>query len=247
VGGGAVIRSLTLRTTGVAESALQDRLAGLDLTADSREPHAERPSLAYLPGVDGVDLRVTLTAADSASADRGLSRAAALLRERIGESVYAEGATDLAEVLLALCRAKRLTIAVAESCTGGLLGARLTSIPGSSDVFLGGVVAYADAVKVRELGVSQEDLDAHGAVSEPVVRRLAAGAREKFGAGLGLAITGVAGPGGGTPAKPVGLVWIAVALGDGVESRSFQSVGNREEVRYRAAQAVMEMARRLLS
>lgn len=246
VGGDAVIRSRTLRTTGIAESLLQDRLAGLDLAAQSPKPKAQSISFAYLPGVDGVDLRVTMEARDIAGADRELDRVASQLMERVGASVYAEGEVDLAAVLLDRCREKRLTIAVAESCTGGLLGARLTTIPGSSDVFIGGVIAYANAVKVRELGVPQADLDTHGAVSEPVVRRMAVGARQKFGTDLGLAITGVAGPGGGSPEKPVGLVWIAAAYGDGVESRTFQSVGDRGEVRYRAAQAVMDLARRMI-
>jgi nicotinamide-nucleotide amidase len=144
------------------------------------------------------------------------------------------------------CRAKGLRIALAESCTGGLLGARLTAIPGSSDVLVGGVIAYANDVKVRELGVTQRVLDEHGAVSEPVVRQMASGVRAKFGVDVGLSISGVAGPGGGTPDKPVGLVWISAAIGDRVDAKSFQSVGDRGEVRHRGAQAVMELARRML-
>lgn len=247
VGGAGVIRSRTLRTTGVAESLLQDKLSGVQLSGDSRVPTSETVSLAYLPGVDGVDLRVTVRASDTATADTELDRAACALRERVGESVYAEGDADLAAVLLAVCREKKLKIAVAESCTGGLLGARLTSVPGASDVFVGGVIAYANEVKLRELGVSQRDLGDHGAVSEPVVRQMAAGARTRFGAEVALAVTGVAGPGGGTPEKPVGLVWVCAAIGERVESRRIQSWGDREEVRYRAAQAVMELARRLLA
>jgi nicotinamide-nucleotide amidase len=127
-----------------------------------------------------------------------------------------------------------------------MLGERITSVPGSSDVFIGGVIAYADDVKVRELGVPRTMLEAHGAVSEPVVRAMAEGARNRFGAELALAITGVAGPGGGTPDKPVGLVWICAAFGDRVEPRKLQSWGDRQEVRYRAAQAAMDLARRLV-
>lgn len=238
VGGDRVIKSRTLRTTGIAESALQDRLNGLSLPADA--------SLAYLPGVDGVDLRVTLDSPTVDAADRALAGVASRLHDRVGDTIYGEGEADLASVLLDLCRARALRIAVAESCTGGLLGARLTTIPGSSEVFVGGVIAYANAVKVSDLGVPQSDLDSFGAVSEPVVRRMAVGARERFGAELGLAVTGVAGPGGGTPEKPVGLVWIAAAFRDQVEARKFQSVGDRGEVRYRAAQAVMDLARRIV-
>src|SRR5437867_2929973 len=128
-----------------------------------------------------------------------------------------------------------------------MLGARLTTIPGSSDVFVGGVIAYSNDVKVRELDVPERDIEAHGAVSEEVVREMAVSARKKFGVDVALAITGVAGPGGGTPEKPVGLVWICAAVGDRVEPRKIQSWGDRQEIRYRAAQAAMELARRLLT
>jgi len=165
----------------------------------------------------------------------------------VAESTYGENSDDLAAVLLDICRTKKLKIAVAESCTGGLLGARLTTIPGSSDVFVGGVIAYADDVKVRELGVSENDIETHGAVSEEVVRAMAVGARKKFAVDVALAITGVAGPGGGTMEKPVGLVWICPAIDDQLEPRKIQSWGDRQEIRYRAAQAAMELARRLLS
>jgi nicotinamide-nucleotide amidase len=239
--GGECIKSLTLRTTGVAESLLADRLRGVVLS--ERE---DLLSLAYLPGVDGVDLRMTVRAHDAATADRALDAAAAAVRGAVGESIYGTDDDDLARVLLDQCRSKKLKIAVAESCTGGLLGARLTAIPGSSDVFVGGVIAYSNEVKVRELGVSERDLAKYGAVSEEVVRQLAIGAQKKFAVDIALAITGVAGPGGGTPEKPVGLVWICDAVGDRVEPRKIQSWGDRQEIRYRAAQAAMELARRLL-
>jgi nicotinamide-nucleotide amidase len=150
-------------------------------------------------------------------------------------------------VVLTLCRAREVKLAVAESCTGGMLGARLTAIPGSSDVFVGGTIAYANEVKLRDLGVNLADLEQHGAVSEAVVRQMAVGAQRRFGAELALAITGVAGPGGGTEEKPVGLVWVCAALVDRVEARKIQSWGDRQEVRYRAAQAAMDLARRMLA
>ena len=149
-------------------------------------------------------------------------------------------------MLLERCRAGGLRIAVAESCTGGLLGARLTAIPGASDVFLGGVIAYANDVKLAELGVSSPLLETHGAVSEPVVRAMAVGVQRKFAARVALAITGVAGPDGGTPEKPVGLVWVCAAVDRQVEARKLQSWGDRQEIRYRATQAAMDLARRLL-
>ncbi len=237
---GARIRSLTLRTTGIPESLLQDRITSTGLRLTS-------VSLAYLPGVDGVDLRLTARGENPDEVDRVLASAAGKIRGELGGAIYGEDRDDLARILLDRCRAAGHTIAVAESCTGGMLGARITAIPGSSDVFLGGVIAYANAVKVRELGVPERDIEQYGAVSEPVVRAMAAGVRRTFGAHIGLAITGVAGPDGGTADKPVGLVWICAAIGDRVEPRRMQSWGDRQEVRYRAAQGAMDLARRLLS
>jgi len=170
----------------------------------------------------------------------------AKLRGLVGPYIYGEGETDLAAVVLDAARKRSLKLAVAESCTGGLLGERITNIPGSSDVFLGGVIAYHNDVKRAELGVSQPDLERHGAVSEEVVRQMAAGARGRFGADVSIAITGIAGPGGGTPEKPVGLVWIAVD-GPETKARRFQLIGDRTEIRQRAAQAALEMLRRTIS
>ena len=238
------IVSRTLRTTGIAESLLQDQLASAVPGAARPGDGVLAPSLAYLPGVEGVDLRLTMR---GERAVHDVDRMADAIHRAVGEGVYAEGDTDLAEVLVALCRSRGMKLCVAESCTGGMLGARLTAIPGSSDVFLGGVIAYANAVKVRDLGVHPADLEAHGAVSEQVVGQMAVGAQRRFGAELSLAITGIAGPDGGTADKPVGTVWIAVAVGDQLEARRIQSWGDRQEVRYRAAQAAMDLARRLLS
>ena len=138
------------------------------------------------------------------------------------------------------------TIAVAESCTGGLLGARLTSIAGSSDVVLGGVIAYSNEVKRDLLGVDEQSLATQGAVSEAVVREMAQGARERVKATIGIAITGIAGPGGGTPEKPVGTVWIAAALPDGTRAVQLRLIGDREEIRRRATQSSLEHVRRML-
>ena len=239
--GGECIKSLTLRTTGVAESLLQDKLQGV-IPTEGRDLQ-----FAYLPGVDGVDLRLTVRARNAALAEQQLNRAASALRAAVGESIYGENDADLARVLLDACRSRKLKVAVAESCTGGLLGARLTSVPGSSDVFVGGVIAYSNEVKVRELAVSGRDLQEHGAVSEQVVRQMALGAQERFDVDVALAITGVAGPNGGTVDKPVGLVWICAAIGDRIEPRKIQSWGDRQEIRHRAAQAAMELARRMLA
>lgn len=234
-----VVRARTLRTTSVAESALADRLGDLARGVDGL-------ALAYLPGREGTDLRLVARDRPAAAADAALARAAAALRERVGDFVYGEDAADLAAVVLDACRARGLTLAVAESCTGGLLGARLTSVPGSSDVVRGGVIAYANAVKTAELGVDAAVIAAEGAVSEAVARQMASGVRARLGAGVGIGITGVAGPGGGTPEKPVGTVWLAVDVGGDVRAVGSMFIGDREEIRYRAAQFALDLVRRAL-
>jgi nicotinamide-nucleotide amidase len=237
--GDTVVRSRTLRTTGVAESLLADWIGAMD----SGFPGLD---LAYLPGVDGVDLRLTSRGRSAAEAERALEEASGRLRERIGLAVYGEDDTDLAAVVLDLCRARRLHVAVGESCTGGLVGARLTAVAGSSDVVRGGVVAYHNDVKVALLGVDPVDLATHGAVSEPLVRQMASGARQATSAEIGLGVTGIAGPSGGTPDKPVGTVWIAADVEGEVRSVGLRLWGDRDEIRRRAAQAVLDLVRRAL-
>lgn len=232
-----VVRSRTLRTTGVGESFIADRVATIPGGVGDA-------GLAYLPNAEGTDLRLTVRGAAPDEADRRLAASAERLRSVVADAVYGEDGTDLAAVVLDLCRERGLSIAVAESCTGGLLGARLTAIPGSSDVVLGGVIAYANDVKAELLGVSNDDLRVQGAVSEPVVRAMATGVRAATGARVGMAITGIAGPGGGTEEKPVGTVWIATDIDGIVEARRTRLIGDRTEVRQRAAQAVLEMVRR---
>jgi nicotinamide-nucleotide amidase len=235
-----VVRSRTLRTTSIAESHLVERLGPLAMGVHGL-------SLAYLPGQDGVDLRITVRDLSPEAADDALAAAIGALRGRVGPYAYGEHQDDLAAIVLGLCKERGLRIAVGESCTGGLLGARLTAIPGSSVVVEGGVIAYSNAVKTALLGVPAELIAEHGAVSEPVALGMAHGARRRTGADIGIGITGVAGPDGGTPEKPVGLVWIAVASGDTAKARGPRLVGDRAEIRYRATQAALDMVRRLLA
>lgn len=239
-GATAVVRSRTVRTTGVAESQLPAILGDAARGTDGM-------SLAYLPGPEGVDLRLTIDGAPPEDAERRLSAGASLLAERVGKYVYGEESTDLAEVVLAACRARGLRLAVAESCTGGLLGARVTAVPGASDTFMGGIIAYDNAVKQAQLGVAAETLAVHGAVSESVAREMAAGVRVRLGTAIGVGITGVAGPDGGTPEKPVGLVWIAVDVSGDARTFGARLIGDRAEIRYRATQAALDMIRRALS
>ena len=153
------------------------------------------------------DFEIHVDLVVDAGAEAAADELAAALREPLARYLFAEDERPIEELVLALCRARGLTLATAESCTGGLVAARLTSVPGSSDVFLGGVVAYANEVKEAELGVPTECCEAHGAVSAETAAAMAAGARARLGADVAVAVTGVAGPGGGTEEKPVGLVY----------------------------------------
>jgi len=240
----SVVLSGTLRTTGIAESAIAE-LLGPDFLGGHDTELGSLP-LAYLPGVAGVDLRVTAKGLPRARAEKLVGEAIVKLKSRVEAYAYGEDDADLAAVVLEQCRALGYKLAVAESCTGGLLGERLTNIPGSSDVFLGGVIAYHNEVKLNLLGVRAGDIEEHGAVSEQVALQMASGVREKLGADVGVSVTGIAGPGGGTAEKPVGLVWIAVHA-SGVKARRFHVGGDRAEIRQRAAQAALEMVRRALS
>jgi nicotinamide-nucleotide amidase len=235
-----VVASRTVRTTGIGESALAELLG-----EDGGDTVAGLP-LAYLPGWEGVDLRVTAAEMPAAEAERRLDEAALRLRERAGRYIYGVDGADLAAVVLDLCRERSLTLATAESCTGGLVGTRVTAIPGSSDVFLGGVVAYSNSVKESLLDVPAELIQNEGAVSEEVARAMAAGARERLGADVGIGITGIAGPGGGSPEKPVGTVWIAVQIGEDARTFGRVYIGDRGEVRSRSAQAALETVRQML-
>ena len=234
-----VVQSRTLRCAGISESHLADLLG-------DRARAVRGLPLAYLPSVAGIDVRLTTRGMSSAEASAVLDAAVAELRPIIGDHLYGDDETDLADVVLDRARERGFRLAVAESCTGGMLGARITAIPGSSDVFAGGVIAYDDEVKVKLLGVDQATLRGHGAVSEDTAREMAAGIRRTMGTQIGVAITGIAGPGGGSVEKPVGLVWIAADV-DG-QARASHRVypGNREEIRQRAAQAALDLVRRML-
>jgi nicotinamide-nucleotide amidase len=238
--GDRVVLSKTLRTTGIGESAIAEILGESPL---GPEKQTLPIVLAFLPSVFGVDLRLTVRGASRAESVSLLDAAAMKLKERIAPYVYGEGETDLAAVVLEMCRGRKLTIAVAESCTGGMLAERLTATPGASEVFLGGIIAYDDEVKVMHLDVGGDLIAAHGAVSVEVAAAMASGVRRKLGAGIGMAITGIAGPGGGTPEKPVGTVCVAID-GEGVgRSKALWLIGDREEIRQRSTQSALDMLR----
>jgi nicotinamide-nucleotide amidase len=239
-GSSGVILSKTLRTTGIGESAIAEILGPDPLGAAEEFP----VSLAYLPSAVGVDLRLTVRRAPEAKAIGALDTAAMKLRKLVDAYVYGEDDVDLAAVVLAECRRQALSIGVAESCTGGMLGERLTAIAGSSSVFLGGVIAYRNDIKEGLLDVASGTIEKYGAVSVETAREMAGGARARTGASIGIGITGVAGPDGGTPTKPVGMVCIALEMESSSEAKELRLIGDRQEIRQRSVQAALDMLRR---
>ena len=235
-----VIRSRTIRTTGVPESALAERIGPIEETIAPL-------TLAYLPSLFGVDLRLTAWGLPPDDADTRLADAARRLLQLVGEHYYGDDGADLAAVVLDALRRKHQRLGIAESCTGGMVAERITAIPGASDTFIGGVVAYADAVKTDRLNVPVETITAHGAVSEETVRAMAEGAQRLFAVDCSVAITGVAGPSGGTPEKPVGTVWLAARVAGDTRAVGRVFPGDRDEIRGRAAQAALDLLRRQLA
>lgn len=240
-----------LKVSGLPESTVEERLA------PAYEEYG-REAISVLAKPGEVLLQFWAEGGDD-ERRRRLAAISARLRELVGPAVFTDDpGEDLAATVLALLARRGETLATAESCTGGWLGQRITAVPGASEVYPGGVVAYADAVKEEMLGVPGDLLAAHGAVSEPVARAMALGVRRRFGAAYGLAITGVAGPGGGSAEKPVGTVHVALAgpaagaseRGEAAEPtlvhRSVRFPGDRERVRWVSTALALEMLRRHL-
>ena len=237
-----VFASRMLRFWGVAESSLAEQMA--DLLESSN------PTVAPYAGSGEVKLRLTARGASAAEAEALLVPLEREIRARAGAACYGADHDSLASVVLEFLRQRRQTLAVAESCTGGGLGAALAAVPGASDVFVGGVIAYANAVKQGLLAVPAALLAAHGAVSDPVAQAMAEGARRATGADWAIAVTGIAGPGGGSVEKPVGLVHIAVAGPDGCSSEGvrFGSSRGRSWIQtLTAGEALDRLRRRLLA
>jgi nicotinamide-nucleotide amidase len=246
--GGVGRETATLKIAGLPESAVEERVS---------PAYAEfgRESITILASPSDIRLRATAEGTD----DERRARLAAMtsrLAELAGDAVYAFREEDTMEIVVGnLLRAAGRTLTTAESCTGGLVAERLTRVPGSSDYFLGGAVTYTNELKIKLIGVPPELLAEHGAVSEPVARAMAEGVRRALGSDFGIGITGVAGPGGGSEAKPVGTVHIALA-GPGIggepageiqtDHRKIRFPGDRERVRQHSSQLALEMLRRRL-
>ena len=236
--GGTIVASKELRTSSIPESTLASRL-------DALENELAPLSLAYLPGVHGVDLRLTAWNLPAEEARALLDQGAQRLRAVIADVVYGEDGTDLAGVLVSTLRESGHTLSLGESCTGGLVGARITAVPGSSAVFQGGAVCYSNAAKTALLGVAPALIESVGAVSPEVALALARGAREKFGTTAAIGVTGIAGPDGGSEDKPVGTVCFAWLLGEKEQEARYVFPGGRDEVRERAAQYALHKLLRM--
>jgi nicotinamide-nucleotide amidase len=193
-----------------------------------------------------IELHLTAAAASRGEADAVLDTAAKALQDALGLAVYSVDGRGLEVVVGDLLRERRQTIALAESCTGGLLASRLTDVPGSSDYVDRAVVCYSNPAKTDLLGVPSEMIREHGAVSEPVARAMAEGIRARSGTDVGIGVTGIAGPGGGSEQKPVGTVSIAVVSEEAASVRTFQFLGGREMVKFQASQTAMNMLRLML-
>jgi nicotinamide-nucleotide amidase len=241
--GGAGLFRRVLKITGRTESDVDARaqpLYGQWLTAPI-------PIATTILAVMGqIELHLTASAANRAEGEKALESAVQQLRDLLGPIIYSVDGRPLEGVVGDLLRAKQLTLSVAESCSGGLLASRITDVPGSSDYFERGAVCYSNRAKEEWLGVPSSLIAAHGAVSEAVASAMADGIAERSGSSVGIGITGIAGPGGGTPEKPVGTVAIAVATQSGRQVRTFQFLGGRDMVKFQSAQAAMNMLRLML-
>ena len=239
---GARVLRRVVKITGRAESIVDDVAQPIYGPLAAAAIPIETSILAS-PGQ--IELHLSARGEDIAAMERALQDGVDRLAAALAPAVFSTDGRTLDRVVGDALLANRSRIAVAESCTGGLLGGRLTEVPGSSAWFVGGVIAYDNAVKTRELGVPDDLISAHGVVSEPVARAMAEGVRRRFGTEFGLSVTGIAGPDGGSAEKPVGTVAIALA-GPGARARVFRFVGDRQMIRQQSVLAALEMVRQAL-
>ncbi len=233
------IRVIKLRTTGIIESALAEKIL-------PALKFPENIHLAYLPSYSGVDLRIVSFGSSKEMADSSAVNLAGHLRATISNYIYGEGEDTLESVIGRLLKERKQSLAVAESCTAGLLAGQITSVPGSSEYFERGVVTYSNRSKMELLGVPEKTLVEFGAVSKETAEAMASGIRERAGVDYGIAVTGIAGPDGGTSDKPIGTVFIAVASARGIRSRKFSFGRSRESNRGRSVYAALELLRKTI-
>jgi len=232
-GGQDQIFSQAFKVYGLTESKLDDLVKPIGL-----EPGIKLSFRAHYP-----DLTLRVTVAGASEEQRRFIETCKRIRLILGSHIYAEGDTTLEQRVGQLLSERHRTLALAESCTGGLISHRITGIAGSSAYYLGGVTSYANDVKVKLLGVTPATLEKYGAVSQETALEMSHGIRERIGADFGLSVTGIAGPGGGTPEKPVGTVWISIAQAKNHEARLFQFHGDRERIILGTSQAALNWLR----
>jgi nicotinamide-nucleotide amidase len=242
-GGGGLFRRV-IKITGRTESDVDATVQPIYGRWQNQDVPISTTILAVL---GQIELHLTATAKDRAAADRALDAAVTELQPALGDAIYSVDGRGLEAVVAELLTNRQLTIATAESCSGGLLASRLTDTPGSSAYMQQGVVCYSNESKTQWLGIPPAVIKEYGAVSEHVAKAMAAGIRAKARAGIGVGITGIAGPGGGTAEKPVGTVAIAVSGPEGDRVRTFQFFGGRDMVKFQSAQAALNMIRLMLS
>jgi nicotinamide-nucleotide amidase len=241
-GGRRLVRRV-LRMTGRGESAID---ALLQPSYRAWVAGAVPVRTTILAAMGQIELHLSAVDADPGRAQAAVDAALETARAVVGRDVFSDDGAPLEAVVGRLLTARDWTVSVAESCTGGLVAERLTAVPGASRYFHQSVVTYSNAAKTGWLGVPEALLAEHGAVSDPVARAMAERVRARTGADVGLGITGIAGPDGGTPEKPVGTVAIAVALPESTGSRVLQFLGDRDQVRFQSSQAVLDLLRRTL-
>lgn len=235
---GQVIRHRVLRTTGIAESSLYELIGNVE------DILGGKASLAFLPSQFGVRLRITVKAKTVQEADSIVAEVEKKIRLKTEKFIYSEGDVELEEVVGKLLAERKLTLSIAESCTGGFISHRITNIPGSSSYFKQGVVVYSNEAKINQLHIEKDLVERFGAVSEEVARKMAEGVRDISGSDIGVSVTGIAGPAGGTPEKPVGLVFIGFADKRGVIVKRYAFPDERIRFKERTSQAALELVRR---
>ena len=237
-GGRFFIRRKILRTVGMSESAVNQALQDIL----KREPRVAGLTAKEI----GVDIRIVVREASAERSQSSIDQIEKNVRELLGDTVYGIDGQEMEEVVGALLAQRRQKLAIAESCTGGLVSARITDIAGSSEYFMCGAVAYSNDAKTSMLGVPKELIAQHGAVSPEVAAAMAQGIRQAAGADIGLSLTGIAGPGGGSEGKPVGLVYFGLATAQGVKAGERRFLGTRAQIRLKASQVALDMVRRHL-
>lgn len=235
----SVIRHLTLRTAGISESMLAAQLGDI-------ENMLQGAKLAFLPSTTGVRMRITVHGNDEASADRLIAEVESRLRAKVQKYIYGINDEEIETVVGRILTERAQTIAVAESCTGGLIANKITDVSGSSNYFVEGLIAYSNRSKTELLGVEESLLAQHGAVSKEVAEAMAKGVRTRAHTDIGISTTGIAGPTGATETKPVGLVWIGYSDAQTTIALKFNLGEGRKRVKERATQSALELLRRKL-